>query len=209
MDDVKVSIEKLLEQEIDEISHNGEEKYIKPLSLSEELTYLAGKIDFYEGFDKAGDDEPKESNDNKNKESAKDSSKESNQWHWESVHSKLRIALSEVSVMLDVLHSLNRKKYLVLDPIQQNAEPNKQTVQMLEKRKYLARAGNIIAKGAISLQRKTSSPPLPQPETKGNEYYMQLMRLRQYWNVKKVGNVISGNLSYKSAGSQILAPRII
>ena len=159
MDDVKVSIEKLLEREIDEISHNGEEKYIKPLSLSEELTYLAGKIDFYEGFDKAGDGEPKESNDNKNEESAKDSSKESNQWHWESVHSKLRIALSEVSVMLDVLHSLNRKKYLVLDPIQQNAEPNKQTVQMLEKRKYLARAGNIIAKGAISLQRKSSSSP--------------------------------------------------
>ena len=206
MDDVKVSIEKLLEREIDEISHNGEEKYIKPLSLSEELTYLAGKIDFYEGFDKAGDGEPKESNDNKNEESAKDSCKESNQWHWESVHSKLRIALSEVSVMLDVLHSLNRKKYLVLDPIQQNAEPNKQTVQTLEKRKYLARAGNIIAKGAISLQRKSSSSPLPQSETKGNEYYMQLMRLRQYWNVKKVGNVISGNLSYKSAGSKFWHP---
>jgi len=204
MSGVTVTIEKLLEQEVDEISKAGEEKYIKPHTYSEELTYLSGKIDFYEGIEKEDLNKTDESKDDKEKP---DKTAEVKQWHWDSVHSKLRIALSEVSVMLDVLLSLNKKKYLVLDPIQQNPEPSNQIVQMFEKRKYLARASAIISKGALTL-RKEASKAIETVEKKSseNEYYEQLMHLRQYWHVKKVGNQISGNISYRNAGSNFWHP---
>jgi len=97
MSGVTVTIEKLLEQEVDEISKAGEEKYIKPHTYSEELTYLSGKIDFYEGIEKEDLNKTDESKDDKEKP---DKTAEVKQWHWDSVHSKLRIALSEVSVCL-------------------------------------------------------------------------------------------------------------
>lgn len=34
------------------------------------------------------------------------------------------------------------------------------------------------------------------------DFHLELLRLRQHWTLKKVGNVILGDLSYKSAGSR-------
>ena len=199
MSAVKISVERLLEQEVDEISRSGEEKYIKPFTFSEQLTHFAGKIDFHEGDEIQPSDKDEETDETEKINN--DDLKQNNQWPWEAVHTKLRIALSEVCVMLDVLQSLNKKKYLVLDPITQNPEPNKQTVQMLDKRKLLARAGAIIAKGASSLStKKDKSEPIIVEES-DNEYFMQLMQLRQYWRVKKTGHQIIGDLSYRTAGS--------
>lgn len=208
MTSLKISVERLLEQEVDEINRSGEEKYIKPFSLSEELTYLAGKIDFYDGLENLQENTEGGQNGEDEVASVKRKSEEKieNKWPWENVHSKLRIALSETCVMLDVLQNLSKKKYLVLDLIQQNAEPDKQTVQMLEKRKFLARAGSIIAKGAAGLSKKIDESEPIVVEENDNEYYMQLMQLRQYWRVKKTGNQITGDVSYRTAGSTFWHP---
>eukprot|EP00112_Aurelia_sp_Birch-Aquarium-sp1_P015652 Seg3491.3 transcript_id=Seg3491.3/GoldUCD/mRNA.D3Y31 product="Mediator of RNA polymerase II transcription subunit 17" protein_id=Seg3491.3/GoldUCD/D3Y31 len=131
---VDVSVEKILEQEVEEISRAGEEKYKKPLTLSEELTDFAHKINFHgeEGSEmfKNGDVEIEDDEAGANGDQVK-----TEKWPWESVRSKLRNALSEVSVLLDVLQVMKEKKYLVLEPVSQNAEPPKQVVQMMGKRK--------------------------------------------------------------------------
>lgn len=216
---VKVSVERLLEREVDQIGRNGEETYIKPFSLSEELSYFASKIDFHGTHENV----PKEDESQKNnpigvgeKKQAEQPEGESNKetkWPWESVHSKLRIALSEVCVMLDVLECLHRKKYLVLDPIHQNTEPNKQTVKMLGCRKCLAQVGALIKKGAkslTSLSRKNNlNDVLITDDEKVDEYYMQLMHLRQYWRVKKTGLQITGDVTYRSVGSHFWHPGLL
>lgn len=217
---VMISVERLLEQEVDEINRDGEEKYIKPFDFSEELTHLAQKIDFYEGIqghdsdleEKEEEEDKKDENELKKEESAKNE----NEWPWSSVHSKLRLALSEMSIMLDVLQTLNKKRYLILDPIQQIPEQEKQTVQMLEKRKYLVNVGTYIGKGAAALSTKNDLSTKPETivvngekeSSKNTDYYTQLMELRQFWRVKKSGSQITGDLSYRTSGSRFWHPGV-
>ncbi|XP_066928636.1 mediator of RNA polymerase II transcription subunit 17-like [Clytia hemisphaerica] len=218
MKSVNISVERLLEQEVEVIGRDGEEKYIKPFDFSEELTYLAGKIDFYEGIDghTAAEEEENEEEEESLEEGAKkeNDSKQENEWPWSSVHSKLRLALTEMCVMLDVLQTLNKRKYFILAPIQQNPELEKQTVQMLEKRKYLAKVGSYIGTGAagLGMQRHVKPEPIiidsDPTQEKEIEYYTQLMELRQFWRVKKSGNQITGDLSYRTSGSRFWHPGI-
>ena len=212
---VNISVERLLEQEVEVIGRDGEEKYIKPFDFSEELTYLAGKIDFYEGIDghtAAGTDEEENEEEESTEEGAKKDESKQNEWPWSSVHSKLRLALTEMCVMLDVLQTLNKRKYFILAPIQQNPELEKQTVQMLEKRKYLAKVGAYIGTGAAGLGVRNAKPePIVidgEQKDKETEYYTQLMELRQFWRVKKSGNQITGDLSYRTSGSRFWHPGI-
>ena len=213
---VVISVERLLEQEVDEINRDGEEKYIKPFDYSEELTHLAQKIDFYEGIQGHDSDlEEKEEEDNDDKLKKEEDAKSENEWHWSSVHSKLRLALSEMSIMLDVLQTLNKKRYLILDPIQQSPEQEKQTVQMLEKRNYLVKVGTYIGKGAAALGTKKNSLVKSEPilidekdSSKNTDYYTQLRELRQFWRVKKSGSQITGDLSYRTSGSRFWHPGV-
>lgn len=213
---VVISVERLLEQEVDEINRDGEEKYIKPFDYSEELTHLAQKIDFYEGIQGHDSDlEEKEEEDNEDKLKKEEDAKSENEWHWSSVHSKLRLALSEMSIMLDVLQTLNKKRYLILDPIQQSPEQEKQTVQMLEKRNYLVKVGTYIGKGAAALGTKKNSLVKSEPilidekdSSKNTDYYTQLRELRQFWRVKKSGSQITGDLSYRTSGSRFWHPGV-
>lgn len=214
---VKISVERLLEREVDQIGRNGEETYIKPFSLSEELSYFASKIDFHGTHeDVTPDEDAKKTSHTEERKDAKEGDGKTNtesKWSWETVHSKLRIALSEVCVMLDVLECLHRKKYLVLDPIQQNPEPNKQTVKMLGSRKCLAQVGALIAKGASSLScpksGRNEAMVLVSEQENVDEYYMQLMHLRQYWRVKKTGVQITGDVTYRSVGSHFWHPGLL
>ena len=211
--EVVVSIERLLEQEVREISRTGEESYIKPLTFSEELADLATRIDFHEGIDQfAENDIEKEDTESKENDTAKkeedDSKKVPGQNPWEEVKTKLRTALSEVCVLLDVLQTVKEKKYLVLDAVNQNPEPPKPTIQMLGKRKCLARAAEVIRLGAkrmCTAKSKVDSETIDVDEAE-NEYYMELMKLRQLWRVKKTGSQITGDLSFKTAGSQYWHP---
>jgi mediator of RNA polymerase II transcription subunit 17 len=105
-------------------------------------------------------------------------------WQWESVRSKLRNALAEASVLLDVIHVSREKKYLVLDPVGQDPQPRRPIVQMLAKKKGLGTAAEILVRGADKLK-------LCQSEASRNRgvpnFHLELLKLRQNWRLKKVG----------------------
>lgn len=42
-----------------------------------------------------------------------------------------------------------------------------------------------------------------------SDFHIELLRLRQNWRLKKVGNIILGDLSYRTAGSSFKHVRII
>lgn len=60
-------------------------------------------------------------------------------------------------------------------------------------------AANILMHGAERL--KTSQSDTVRAKS-NQDFHLELLRLRQHWTLKKVGNVILGDLSYKSAGSR-------
>ena len=67
--------------------------------------------------------------------------------------------------------------------------------------KSLAKAAEIIHHGAERMKRRNAeenSDFLVQTQQSRHDYYAELMKLRQKWRVKKVGNAITGDLSYKS-----------
>lgn len=83
--------------------------------MSENLTRLAQKID----FSKTEDDysivkkEGESSSETKSEDENKDPGYQSSLWPWDSVRNKLRNALTEVSVLADVITIAKEKRYMV------------------------------------------------------------------------------------------------
>uniref|UniRef100_A0A0V0G9X6 Putative vitamin d3 receptor n=1 Tax=Triatoma dimidiata TaxID=72491 RepID=A0A0V0G9X6_TRIDM len=195
---VNISIEAPVENQIQEISYDGQEIYQMPLTMSENLARLAQKID----FSKTSCDDLKKDPDRDDscEEDAKDSTYQSSVWPWDSVRNKLRNALTEICVLADVLAIAKEKRYMVLDPIPQEVPESKPMTQVYARKKALSGAASVLLTGAERLRasqneasRNRSSPP---------DFHIELLRLRQNWRLKKVSNTIIGDISYRTAGSK-------
>lgn len=68
---------------------------------------------------------------------------------------------------------------------------------MISKKKSLAGAAQILLKGA---ERLTKSVAENQENKLQRDFNSELLRLRQHWKLRKVGDKILGDLSYRSAG---------
>ncbi len=177
--------------------------------MSESLAKLAHRIDFTksEGEDNEAvtPEGEKESKKNDTKEEAAVASA-AGQWPWESVHSKLRCALTEISVLSDILHICRwarDPRYMVLDQVSQEQTQSKQIVQLLDKKKSLSGAASTLQNGATRMMRQPqSTTSSPQKTQHHNDFHADLLRLRQHWRLKKVGKNILGDLSFRTAGSR-------
>ncbi|XP_049763475.1 mediator of RNA polymerase II transcription subunit 17 [Schistocerca nitens] len=198
---VNISVEAPIENQIQEISYDGQEIYQSPLSMSENLAKLAQKIDFSKT---AVDDLKKDNGENLDKSDEESSAKDpvnyqSSLWPWDSVRNKLRNALTEVCVLHDVLVIAKEKRYMVLDPVPQENIETKAMVQVYARKKALAAAASVLLTGAERL--RTSQSELVRNRNVP-DFHIELLRLRQNWRLKKVSNSIIGDLSYRTAGSK-------
>lgn len=198
---VNISVEAPIENQIQEISYDGQEIYQSPLSMSENLAKLAQKIDFSKT---AVDDLKKDNGDSLDKSDEESSVKDpvnyqSSLWPWDSVRNKLRNALTEVCVLHDVLVIAKEKRYMVLDPVPQENIETKAMVQVYARKKALAAAASVLLTGAERL--RTSQSELVRNRNVP-DFHIELLRLRQNWRLKKVSNSIIGDLSYRTAGSK-------
>lgn len=195
---VNISVEAPIENQIQEITYDGQEIYQAPLTLSENLAKIAQKIDFSKTN---GEDVKKESDGGeKSEEDTKDSASfQSSLWPWDSVRNKLRNALTEVCVLADVLAIAKEKHYMVLDPVPQEPAEVKPMIQVYARKKALAGAASVIMTGADRL--KNCQNELARNRTTP-DFHIELLRLRQNWRLKKVSNSIIGDLSYRTAGSK-------
>ena len=84
------------------------------------------------------------------------------------------------------------------------AEPPEQRpfVQLLAKKKGLEVPSKILLSGAEHLRNLQSEVKGPGPARSQEDFHIELLRLRQNWRLRKVGNSILGDLSYRTAGSQ-------
>jgi len=201
---IPVRIEPPGENAILEVTYDGQEITQPPLSMSENLAKLAHKIDFSEEADMEVDEEEEEEDSDVNTFSQP-------VWPWESVRNKLRESLTELCVASDVLSISTKecgkdggggapKRYMVLDgPVQVEQTESKPFVLLLAMKKALEAPSKILIQGAEHLknvQNESKNTRAP------DDFHIELLRLRQNWRLKKVGNSILGDLSYRTAGSQ-------
>ncbi|KRT83710.1 hypothetical protein AMK59_4609 [Oryctes borbonicus] len=200
---VNISVEAPIENQIQEITYDGQEIYQAPLTLSESLAKYAQKIDFSKVNELETKNEPSDTSDDGKSDSDSKDSFQSNLWPWDGVRNKLRSALQEVCVLADVLAIAKDKRYVVLDPVQQEPIDTKPIVQMYARKKALAGAANVLLTGAERLKNSQNEAV----QNRSN-FHFELLRLRQNWRLKKVSNSIIGDLSYRTAGSKYSQPGI-
>ena len=113
--------------------------------------------------------------------------------HMYVIHCFCRQALTEVSVLSDVLLiSRHHRQYFALDPVfaspLANAPPS---YQYIVKKKSLGVAAGILRKGTASLSRSST--------LKEKEFHKALSAMRQRWKLRRTaGGAIVGDLSYHS-----------
>ena len=194
---VKLSLQSLTENRIQEISNAGRETFIKPLTLSESLTDLANRIDFLNV------DESSSAEDNHAEVLPSKS--------WEGVRAHLQQALIEMNVLVDVMSIVQNKpnpnapkevadnpdahRYLMYDVAVKDPEPFNSNFQILTKKKGLSSAAKILINGASRLG-KASLDASAQAD-----FHSELLKLRKRWRLRRVGEKIMGDLSYRTAGS--------
>uniref|UniRef100_A0A2K5E852 Mediator of RNA polymerase II transcription subunit 17 n=1 Tax=Aotus nancymaae TaxID=37293 RepID=A0A2K5E852_AOTNA len=208
---VRISIESACEKQVQEVGLDGTETYLQPLSMSQNLARLAQRIDFSQGSGSEEEEAAGAEGDAQDWAGAGSSADQDDDeglvkfqpslWPWDSVRNNLRSALTEMCVLYDVLSIVRDKKFMTLDPVSQDALPpkqNPQTLQLMSKKKSLAGAAQILLKGA---ERLTKSVTENQENKLQRDFNSELLRLRQHWKLRKVGDKILGDLSYRSAGS--------
>uniref|UniRef100_A0A7N5K7V5 Mediator of RNA polymerase II transcription subunit 17 n=1 Tax=Ailuropoda melanoleuca TaxID=9646 RepID=A0A7N5K7V5_AILME len=208
---VRISIESACEKQVQEVGLDGTETYLQPLSMSQNLARLAQRIDFSQGSGSEEEEAAGAEGDAQDWAGSGSSADQDDEeglvkfqpslWPWDSVRNNLRSALTEMCVLYDVLSIVRDKKFMTLDPVSQDALPpkqNPQTLQLISKKKSLAGAAQILLKGA---ERLTKSVTENQENKLQRDFNSELLRLRQHWKLRKVGDKILGDLSYRSAGS--------
>ncbi|CAB1453279.1 unnamed protein product [Pleuronectes platessa] len=202
---VRVSIESTCEKQVQEVALDGTETYVPPLSMSQNLAKLAQRIDFSQGSDSEEDVvEGEHTNPDWGKQEPEEEEGtvkfQPSLWPWDSVRNNLRSALTEMCVLNDVLSVVKEKKYMALDPVSQDPSVGKtpQVFQLISKKKSLAIAAQLLVKGAEKL---TKSVAENQENRRQRDFNSELLRLRSQWKLRKVGDKILGDLSYRSAGS--------
>lgn len=210
---VPIRIEPTDEYKIQEISYNGQEKYIPPLSMSENLSQLISKIDFNQPIDELK--EELESTQDEDDESATKSQPNllnNSSWPFDSMRAKLRIALTEICVLNDVLSIAKEKKYMIFDSVNPKPSDQRPIVGLMAKKKALQAASQILADGASNLKSSINSnrsgsnilsrdginlnDSSSSTSTSEPNFYEELKNMRQNWRLKRVGNNIIGDLSY-------------
>ncbi|XP_031429943.1 mediator of RNA polymerase II transcription subunit 17 isoform X2 [Clupea harengus] len=199
---VRVSIESSCEKQVQEVSLDGVETYVPPLSMSQSLARLAQRIDFNQSDD--SNDEDVSSSDAQWRQEQEEEEGvvrfQPSLWPWDSVRTALRGALTEMCVLHDVLAVVKEKKYMALDPVSQDSATAKvpQVLQLVSKKRALAQAGSVLLRGAERLSRSVCETA---ESRRQRDFNSELLRLRSQWKLRKVGDKILGDLSYRSAGS--------
>lgn len=213
---VPIRIEPIDEYKIQEIAYDGQEKYIPPLSMSENLSQMIQRIDFLQPTDELRD-ELENSNIKSDDEVDEDSKQPQitnaqnvgSTWPFDSMRTKLRTALTEICVLNDVLVISKEKKYMVFDAVNPKQSDQRPIVAMMAKKKALGSAAQVLIEGSSALRAATSQgfgsqtsndpsgPALLRSNLEVTEpnFYSELREMRQSWRLKRVSNTIIGDLS--------------
>lgn len=110
------------------------------------MTKQAHKIDWVKREDDDNNDHTPSTTNTSEKDLEEETKKadfQTSSWPWDSVRNKLRSALTEVCVLADVLVIAKDKRYMVLDPVQQEQPDQRQLAQLFSKKRVSSQLQTI------------------------------------------------------------------
>jgi len=161
MADVQVTVETPSENQIIAVEFDGREIIQPPLTLAEHFAKQASRLDFNEIEDE-GETDPDTTAEEDQEEDENNAGITG--WPWESTRNKLNDALTELSVLQDVISVCTNeggkdpvtgqpKRYMILDgPIHKEPVESKPLVSLLSKKKSLDAPAKILLTGAEQLK---------------------------------------------------------
>ncbi|KAH9389102.1 Mediator of RNA polymerase II transcription subunit 17 [Tyrophagus putrescentiae] len=161
---LNVSMEVCDEFMVQEIYPDGTEIYKQPLTMSENFARIINRIDF-EKLSVALNDQGTSA-------------------QFDSIKAKIMQALTNVSVMHDVIKVGKEQEYLVIDRVAKDVNKSEEkpiTVLRLQAEQ------NQVSRTRV-------------------DFHAELLAMRQSWRLRKKGSTILGDLSYRSAGSMFAQP---
>lgn len=227
---LNVNMEVTDEYMVQEIYPDGTEIYKQPLTMSEDFTRIIQRIDFDKLSTALNDhlDNPQtqsknlfENDDfeipevitnvssfvNPAQRQPVQFAPNSNASNFESIRSKIMNALTNISVMHDVIKIGKEQDFLVIDRVAKDVtakQEEKPITVLVAKKKALLQASAIISTAYERLQSEQS-----QASRNRMDFHSELLAMRQSWRLRKRGSNILGDLSYRSAGSSSQQPGTI
>ncbi|CAG0879187.1 unnamed protein product [Cyprideis torosa] len=206
---VLVSVEAPQEYRIQEMTYDGTEILQPPYTMSENLARLASKVDFSLKEGESESDAKFQEQRESEHEPAFEPEPKQIRWPWENIRNRVAFALNECSVLLDVMKICKENKFMVLDSVQQAPVDKRPIVPFIAKKRHIAAAAHILMAGGDRLRNaqleaseNASGENPPNLLASQNSFDLQLLQLRHQWRLRKIGNVIVGDLSYKTVGSR-------
>lgn len=174
-------MEPIDEYQIQEISYDGQEKYIQPPTMSENLAQLIRKIDFKQPIEEL-EEEFKQTT----KEDVLPRPQTGTSWIFDPIRNKLRSALGEICALHDILLIAKEKKYMVFDVVTTQKTDHRAIISLLARKTALQNASQILLDGTSVLKSPENSP----------DFYQELKEMRRNWPLKRFNNNIIGDLSF-------------
>jgi mediator of RNA polymerase II transcription subunit 17 len=180
--------------------------WIQPMSMSEQFTRATQRIDLFKELDGNEAEVKKEA-----EAASASKASEPKENPWEEVRKNIIDALTEVRVLHDVLAVLNHntnaappanpqqpgqppQKILQLASISGPASSSSEQLRaasVAAKKKSFLLASKVIKEGAERLERSDKQP----------DFHQELQVLRQHYRLRRKGEKILGDLSFRTAGS--------
>lgn len=214
---VKVSMEVTDEYMVQEILNDGTEQYKQPLNMSENFARIIQRIDFDKLSTTLNNQDGTPVSIKKefeipevqvnvasfiNPTQRPPFSKLSPQF--ESIKSKIMNALTNISVMQDVIKVAKEPEYLVIERVakdQKAVAEEKPITVLVAKKKAIAQAAQLISSALERLQNSANHSSRSRID-----FHTELLAMRQNWRLRKKGQSIIGDLSYRGAWSNFSQP---
>lgn len=191
---VDVSIEPNHECEIIEVKYDGQEVYKEPLTHSEYLAGLIGKIDFF--TDKTDVADTDDDSKNKNTDEITNARK-----FYQNIHETVRLSYDEVCVLLDCLAIARADKLMTLEMDRKHMVTNEdKPIDVSDKTLSLILKKKNIEKSKILLKNFLDKIGKQENEFNSIKFHTELYKARQIWRIRKVGTKFNCDLSYRSVG---------
>jgi mediator of RNA polymerase II transcription subunit 17 len=190
---VDLSVEPFTDRLVKEFTVPTGEVFAEKQTLSQKWGELVQQIDFSKTADELKAIVAAKQNADAAEE---DANSEKALWPWEDVSQRLRKALTEMSVLSDVLKVVQHQNYLSLAPVVQECPKPPVAVKLKAKQKALACAASVLLTGAEALSTRIETVEI-QSSSVADPFVSELVCLRKLWKVKRIGQTITGSLGYQ------------
>lgn len=176
---LEISLDKLPVRRLESIEENGAERYPADVGYEENRVSLIRRIDFAWALE---DEEEKERKRKQKKKSSKDASTE---WQWKSMVENLQLARQELSVILDLIGTVEANDAITLAGMNGVIGTIKTPDQEKLSYQSVSAATKLQCYQHLGKYFKQSAKAFEQQISKEARFYGALIRLQQNWKVKR------------------------